>query len=431
MRAERPCQNSLRVTQLHGPRATAGGCAGRDHSPQKLHTLCTREVVPCSWVVKEQDVRQRIESFLKRTVREMIVPAPMGLGLALSGCMGSQGGTEGLVPIRQSSLSLQRRRTGHVRTQIWATLALSLAAASTTACRNPLGVPGARDSGVTDDSRSESKDALPSLDLSVPPDSGGFAGVRDTGLAQDSRRETWDALVTVDLPARPDSGQASDATPAAQCANQVLDSRLVPVRGTVRGPRVEAEVCGNGLGTSFLGPEDYLVTPYNQDFFTTSVYGGAVPPGSYGPGFYGFLLRAPADALSADLSGSTGASAPEVGTYDSATSCGSLDFDVTLPVPPGVVCTTPYGPCDPGCKGSGEMAICEPAPAMMYYRAASAAACGSNQYPPQGDWQLTIASVSPLAVPDGYQHFQTHGHLTATLVNQDDPSDSVVLNLDF
>jgi hypothetical protein len=39
--------------------------------------------------------------------------------------------------------------------------------------------------------------------------------------------------------------------------------------------------------------------------------------------------------------------------------------------------------------------------------------------------------VSPLAVPDGYQHFQTHGHLTATLVNQDDPSDSVILNLDF
>jgi hypothetical protein len=39
--------------------------------------------------------------------------------------------------------------------------------------------------------------------------------------------------------------------------------------------------------------------------------------------------------------------------------------------------------------------------------------------------------VSPLAVPDGYLHFQTHGHLTATLINQDDASDSVVLDLDF
>jgi hypothetical protein len=36
--------------------------------------------------MKEQDVRQRIESFLKRTAREVVVPASMGLGLALSGC---------------------------------------------------------------------------------------------------------------------------------------------------------------------------------------------------------------------------------------------------------------------------------------------------------------------------------------------------------
>jgi hypothetical protein len=36
--------------------------------------------------MKEQDVRQRIESFLKRTAREMIIPASVGLGLALTGC---------------------------------------------------------------------------------------------------------------------------------------------------------------------------------------------------------------------------------------------------------------------------------------------------------------------------------------------------------
>ena len=48
-----------------------------------------------------------------------------------------------------------------------------------------------------------------------------------------------------------------------------------------------------------------------------------------------------------------------------------------------------------------------------------------------GEWLLTLTSVSPLAVPYGYLHYQTHGHLTATLVNLDDPSDSVVLALDF
>ena len=36
--------------------------------------------------MKEQDVRQRIESFLKRTAREVVIPVSMGLGLALTGC---------------------------------------------------------------------------------------------------------------------------------------------------------------------------------------------------------------------------------------------------------------------------------------------------------------------------------------------------------
>ena len=36
--------------------------------------------------MREQDVRQRIESFLKRTARELIIPASVGLSLGLSGC---------------------------------------------------------------------------------------------------------------------------------------------------------------------------------------------------------------------------------------------------------------------------------------------------------------------------------------------------------
>lgn len=36
--------------------------------------------------MKEQDVRQRIEGFLKRTARELIIPASVGLSLGLSGC---------------------------------------------------------------------------------------------------------------------------------------------------------------------------------------------------------------------------------------------------------------------------------------------------------------------------------------------------------
>src|SRR5208283_1902186 len=48
---------------------------------------CIGKAIPwVPWVMKEQDVRHRIESFLKRTARDMIIPASVGLGLALAGC---------------------------------------------------------------------------------------------------------------------------------------------------------------------------------------------------------------------------------------------------------------------------------------------------------------------------------------------------------
>jgi hypothetical protein len=36
--------------------------------------------------MKEKEVRERIERFLKRTARNVVVPASMGLGLSLAGC---------------------------------------------------------------------------------------------------------------------------------------------------------------------------------------------------------------------------------------------------------------------------------------------------------------------------------------------------------
>ena len=280
--------------------------------------------------------------------------------------------------------------------QVWVTLALFLAAASASACGNAMRVSGGRDGGANDDARTEAR--------SEP----------------------------ADLPTQSDSGQAAEATPGPRCAKQVLDSLLIPVRGTVRGPRVDAESCDNGLGTFFIGPQEPNLISYVEDFFTSDWLDSALPYGADNPGFFGFLLRAPADALSADLSGGIGVGAAAVGTYDSLTNCGGLDFKVTLPTPPDVVCSYDVGPCDPGCEpGGGEMMLCVPAPVTVLYQARSAASCGANQAPPAGNWQLAVTSVSPLAAPSGYLNFQTHGHLTATLVNLADASDSVVLNLDF
>jgi hypothetical protein len=51
--------------------------------------------------MKEQDVRQRIESFLNRTARELIIPASVGLSLGLSGCTPA-------VSVRQSAPRVSR-----------------------------------------------------------------------------------------------------------------------------------------------------------------------------------------------------------------------------------------------------------------------------------------------------------------------------------
>ena len=333
-------------------------------------------------------------------------------------------------------LSRLTHRRGQVRPQAWTTLALFLVLGSTTACKNAMNVRGTRDAAAMDDGPSAAqnlKDTSPVFISLVPPDVGRASGPSDVAMVREVRAETPDSQLVLDLPGPPDTDQTSETNPTAQCAKQVVDSMRSPVTGTARGPKVDGEVCTNGLGTYLGGPNDATNVPlYVQDFYTTTVYTGAVPHNSMAPGVYGFLMHAPADAVSAELSNWIGVSAAAVGTYDSATNCGGLDFKVVLPVPPGVVCPTFLGPCDPGCVGVGEMWVCQPANAELHYPARSSATCESYQdHPPQGDWRLTITSVSPLANPMPYANFRTHGHLTATLVNQDDPSDSVVLNLDF
>jgi hypothetical protein len=65
-----------------------------------------------------------------------------------------------------------------------------------------------------------------------------------------------DTPAVPDLPAPADTAPGIDGTPTVGCAPQTVDLWMMPVRGTVRGPTVEGEVCDNGMGTYFLGPED-------------------------------------------------------------------------------------------------------------------------------------------------------------------------------
>lgn len=290
----------------------------------------------------------------------------------------------------------------------WTMLARGLLAGAALSCTSPIKTQRQADAGLA---------APDAVDASSPQ--------------SDPSPVPTDAGTAPDVPAARDTTQAMDGAQPLVCAVQTVDPLLIPVRGTVRGPTVEGEVCANGVGTFFLGPEDTNHN-YDQDFFTNTWLDAPYSPTGYDSSqVYGFLITKPADALWAVLTGWTGATAAEVGAYDSATNCGYLDFEVTLPVPPDVFCTKELAPCDPGCEGVGEMWVCEPANPILHYWARPSAVCGTNQDPAVGSWVLTLTAVSPYIPGDGYKHHETHGNLTATLVNQADPSDSVVLSLDF
>jgi hypothetical protein len=337
---------------------------------------------------------------------------------------------------------LWKERARDARIPAWAVMAVA-AATPAIACRSAMKIFGAMDGGAG------WQDAGSPTTLPAAPDAGRDVGqvvIRlDASPGLDTRPILADARLASDPPSQPetrdtppviDSAAPWDGVPAidvapARCAEQTISSGLLPATGTIRGPKVDGVACENGLGTNFLGPGAAIYSSYTQSLYTTSWYSSSVRSSSQDDSLvYGFWLAEPTRS-SADLSGWVGATSNEPGTYTGVENCGYLDLVVSLPIPPGIVCSIPYAPCDPGCEGQGELWVCAPAHPRIHYAARSSTECGSNQEPAQGGWELTLTSASALPDPNGYRHFQTHGHLAATLVNRDDPSDSVVVSVDF
>lgn len=239
-----------------------------------------------------------------------------------------------------------------------------------------------------------------------------------------------DARPIVDLPIAPDGPSPPDGPAASGCAAERLDGSRLPVRGTARGATVDGVVCQDGLGTAFE-PQTGNLGLYAQTFDTTMDPPLLLGLASSGGQPFGFAFSRPTDAQAGVVSGWVGAGA-DPGTFDSGTACGWLDFEVTLPIPNGVVCPASYDRCGPDCSVQGELGLCMPKHATRRYGARTAApGCQGNQELALGGWQLTITSVAPAVDPGGLREFDSHGHLTATLVNEKDPSDTVVLDLVF
>ncbi|HEX7506732.1 MAG TPA: hypothetical protein VF550_08155, partial [Polyangia bacterium] len=221
-----------------------------------------------------------------------------------------------------------------------------------------------------------------------------------------------------------------DGTPLARCASQSISPPHHQAAGIVRGPNVDGETCDNGVGAALYGPAVSSMKYTAEISTTTSPSGAFYTPNSDGITVYGFLLRKPEDAMSGALHGAIILPSAETGRYDSTASCGWLRFDLTLAVPPNVVCTNLYSPCDPGCEPSGyNLSVCVPAN-QVHYLAEASPGCGPDAPPDQGTWALT-ATVYPIPNADPQQRLAMHGSLQGNLINQADPYDSVALSLVF
>lgn len=263
------------------------------------------------------------------------------------------------------------------RVRVFGSFVLYFVATSTSACKGPLNASAAADGAVGNDSAVE-----------FPSDSDPQTEVGVTG----------------------------------PCTIQTMTGSSVPVTGSIRGSRVDAVVRDNAMQTNFLGPGGSGSSAYAQSFSGTDGTNGSLADE--------FVFRMPSDVVSASLSGWAGATAAEVGLYPT-TGCGGFVFEMRLPIPSGVVCPLGFGNCGPDCEGGGEIGVCMPAQPKVRYRAVPGGPCSSSGSSAAGDWQLMLASVCPHAVSDTLINFETHGHLTATLINEADASDSVAMNLDF
>jgi hypothetical protein len=104
---------------------------------------------------------------------------------------------------------------------------------------------------------------------------------------------------------------------------------------------------------------------------------------------------------------------------------------LSFPIPAGLDCSTDAGfDCPPGCQlvGPSFALTCMPVQPTTCYVAQGSSDCVFDTQPPMGAWQLTLTSIALFSKATGYV---THGSLTATMVSDQDASDTFSLSLEF
>jgi len=289
---------------------------------------------------------------------------------------------------------------GHARRRI--VCALCLVSALTNACGARSSDSNTRGGATGDETETDSGAMAPDSDA-MPADSDAMPADSDA------------------MPADSDAMPADAGLPGP-CVGETAAGSSLSVTGTVRGPGVDAVLSERGLETTFIGPEGSAPISYSQSFGRGYDAAGNLVDE------FGFAM--PSDVVTASFSGWAGATAAEVGSYRSQ-GCTGFVLEMVFPIPAGLVCPAKFAPCGPQCDPAGELAICLPAHRKVRYRAWREAPCFPSGAAGEGEWQLEVTSVCSQPIPNTFINFKTHGHLSATLVNEADASDRVEVNLDF
>jgi hypothetical protein len=222
---------------------------------------------------------------------------------------------------------------------------------------------------------------------------------------------------------------AGGAPDAGACSvDGGIDPSETPASGSFSGPAMSGVICSDG---AFVYAEDNLR--------------GTVPAALYGSQNLqttgGIRFEVPADVVQGELIIGIGMQSPKAGTYDSATTCGSVGLGAYLPVPSSVDCTAsppPGASCPDGCALEGPILgpTCTAIQPVIDFNAQTPMNCLGYAQTSEGSFKLVLSSVVLEPTDAGaneIHRYQVHGSLTASLVGQagDAGTSTVALSLTF
>ncbi len=195
--------------------------------------------------MKEREIRERINDFLRETMRTVVVPASMGLGLVLGGCSDSSTDSrDGSADVPNASLTSTVTDTGAVGLY---SAPMSDTTKATSTATSSLTQPGGATTKTATDSSTTSRTAVftnPVPDYAAPfPDAGA-----STKTSTASRTAVLTDPVTDYAAPLPDAGVRTKTVTSTELGPQPLYAAPQPETGLATATATSSLTYGNKYG---------------------------------------------------------------------------------------------------------------------------------------------------------------------------------------